>query len=59
MKVKTSLGFKVDVDEGGQFYLPDRPFTTAELKKLAREIGRACRNAAFADLPETKEDDYE
>ena len=43
MRVKISLGFTVEVDENGRFHLPDREFTTTELKKVVREVNRQLR----------------
>lgn len=58
MKVKTSLGFTVDVGEDGRFQLPDREFNTTELKKIAREVNRQLRdNAAENVLGEVFDDE--
>lgn len=57
MRVKTSLGFYVEVDGDGRFYLPDRPFTVAELKKVAREVGRAFRQSQIDQQITEMEDD--
>lgn len=57
MRVKTSLGFSVEVDDDGRFYLPDRPFTAAELKKVARDVGRAFRQALAGQQIVEMEDD--
>lgn len=58
MKVKISLGFTVDVSEDGRFQLPDREFTTTELKKIAREVNRQLRdNAAENVLGEVFDDE--
>lgn len=43
MRIKVSLGFTVDVDENGKFQLPDREFTTVELKKVVREVNHQLR----------------
>lgn len=43
MKLKISLGFLIEVDEDGRFCLPDRKFSAAELKKIAREVNRHLR----------------
>lgn len=45
MIIKTSLGFSVSVDSDGRFQLPDRSFTTTDLKKVARDISRAIRKS--------------
>lgn len=56
MRVKTSLGFSIEVNEDGRFNLPDRPFTTSELKKIAREVGRAFRQSQIEQMiPETED----
>lgn len=58
MRVKTSLGFSVEVDEDGRFELPARKFSSAELKKVAREVNRRLRDcAAEYDLNEVYQDD--
>ena len=44
MVVKTSLGFSVEVDFEGKFELPARKFSSAELKKVAREVNKSLRN---------------
>lgn len=44
--VSISLGFNVEVDDFGNITLPDRPFTSAQLKKIAREVDKAMRLAA-------------
>lgn len=43
MEIDLSLGFSVVVLEDGTFELPHRMYTTAELKKIAREINRVLR----------------
>lgn len=43
MEIDLSLGFSVVVYEDGTFELPQRMYTTAELKKIAREINRTLR----------------
>lgn len=58
MKIKISLGFTVDVDEDGRFHLPDREFTTAELKRVVREVNRQMReNTAENVLNEVFDDE--
>lgn len=58
MKIKTSLGFTVDVNEDGRFQLPDREFTTVELKKVVREVNRQLReNTVENVLNEVFDDD--
>lgn len=52
MEVFTN-GFWVEVDENGRFELPDRQFTAAELKKIARDVNRAIRKQNI------QMDDYE
>lgn len=34
----------IEVSQDGKFELPDREYTTQELKKIAREINRELRN---------------
>lgn len=43
MEIKTTLGFSVEVDDMGGFELPMRRYTSAELKKIAREVNRNIR----------------
>ena len=58
MRVKISLGFSVEVDEDGRFELPERKFSSAELKKVAREVNRGLRDCtAEDDLNEVYGDD--
>lgn len=38
---------EIEVDDDGKFELPQRPYTAAELKKIAREVNKAIRDAAF------------
>ena len=45
MEIEISLGFTVVVNTNGAFELPNRLYTTAELKKITREINRALRNS--------------
>lgn len=40
----TSINSVVEVDEFGRFELPNRMYTTTELRKVAREISKALRN---------------
>lgn len=56
VRIKTSLGFSVDVDDDGRFNLPDRQFTAAELKKVARDVNRAARQDAAAQQISEMED---
>ena len=51
MIVKTTLGFSVEVnDDNGSFLLPQRHYTTAELKKIARDINRDMRQKHTTQL---------
>ena len=43
MRVKISSGFTVEVAEDGRISLPDREFTTSELKRVVREVNRQLR----------------
>lgn len=43
MEIDLSLGFSVIVNEDGTFELPNRLFTTTDLKRIAREINRELR----------------
>ena len=43
MIVNTSIGISVDVGEDGRFNLPQREYTTTDLKKITRDINRSCR----------------
>ena len=53
MKIDLSLGFSVVVDERGSFELPNRRFTTTDLKKITREINRESRkNLAESNMNE-------
>lgn len=53
MRIDLSIGFSVEVDELGRFELPNRTYTTADLKKIAREVNRECRKSlAAANLEE-------
>lgn len=49
MEIKTSLGFTVEVDEHCRIELPHRPFTPAELKKIATEVNRAVRERLISE----------
>lgn len=58
MKIKLSLGFSVEVSESGKFCLPDRKFTTTELRKVVREVNQQLRKIdAENALGEVLEDD--
>lgn len=58
MRIETSLGFSIDVDDDGRFSLPDRQFTAAELNKIARQVNRAIRQDAMAQqISEMEETD--
>lgn len=58
MRIKTSLGFSIDVDDDGRFFLPDRQFTAAELNKIARQVNRAIRQDAMSQqISEMEETD--
>lgn len=56
MRIKVSLGFTVDVDDSGRFELPNRRFTTTELKVVTREVNRALRKSRI-ELEEVLSDD--
>lgn len=43
MIVKISLGIEVEVDDFGNITLPSNTFTSAQLKKIAREVDKAIR----------------
>lgn len=43
--VDISLGFSVEVDDFGNITLPDNTYTSAQLKKIAREVDKAIRIA--------------
>lgn len=49
MIVKISLGFAVEVDDFGRIELPDETFTSAQLKKIAREVDKAMRIASMTE----------
>lgn len=50
LRVKTSvLEDEIEVSEEGRFILPSKEYTTAELKKIAREVNRAMRNAVYEE----------
>ena len=46
--VKT-LDAEVEMDDDGRFELPNRPYTTAELNRIAREINRFLRTKIAED----------
>lgn len=50
MIVKISLGFSVEVDDFGNITLPSDTFTSAQLKKIAREVDKAVRMKNTKDL---------
>ena len=37
----------IEVSEEGRFILPSRDYSPAELKKIAREVNKAMRNASI------------
>lgn len=41
------LGEEVEVSDEGKFVLPSKEYTPSELKKIAREVNRAMRNASL------------
>jgi hypothetical protein len=43
MTVKISMGIEVEVDDFGNITLPRDTFTSAQLKKIAREVDKAVR----------------
>lgn len=47
-----TLGEYIEISEEGKFELPSRSYTSAELKKIAREINRASRKFDWGDLNE-------
>ena len=42
-----TLGEHINVSQDGKFTLPDREYTTQELKKIAREINRELRYSSL------------
>lgn len=58
MEIKLSLGFTVVVHENGTFELPQRLYTTAELRKITTEINRTLRKSIIsANAGEVLEDE--
>lgn len=45
MTIKISFGIEVEVDDFGNIILPSDTFTSAQLKKIAREVDKAIRIA--------------
>lgn len=44
--MRLSLGYSVTVDKDtGKISLPDREYSTSELKQIAREVNRAIRQS--------------
>lgn len=41
------MGLEIEVDESGRFYLPDRLYSPADLKKIARAVNRALSQAKY------------
>lgn len=47
-----TLGECVSISDEGKFKLPSKEYTSAELKKIAREINRAIRESKTLDFDE-------
>ena len=52
----TVLKEEIEVSQEGTFELPPRPYTSAELKKIAREVNKAIRSTSNDELVESYED---
>ena len=46
----------IEVFEDGSFELPPQRYTSAELKRIARDVNRACKKVGNFDLEEIRED---